>query len=132
MQGLKKLAKPIVLAVVLAIAVLPTFADMAARRDGETAGKANASKAWFAAGCLLDLIGVAGAYLIVPDPPAEALMGKTADYVADYTAGYKDAIRGEDTKYALYGWGTEVVVSGAACCCLSVVSAAGTASTSGQ
>ncbi len=126
MQRLLKLAKPITLAVVLAIAVLPSLANPF--DDGKAAGKANASGAWFAGGCLLGLVGVAGAYLIVPDPPAEELMGKSASEAADFTAGYKDGIRGADTRYAVNGCVTTVAIGIAAGCVLSIAAASSTSS----
>ncbi len=137
MRALLKHAKPIALALALILAMLPALADVNTFQTGKLQGSADAkgkgSKAWFLAGCFLDLIGVGAAYLIVPDPPAESLMGKSSEYVMGYTEGYKDTVRSEDTKYALYGFGTEVAVSllASACyCCCVVVVVGGTASSS--
>lgn len=56
---------------------------------------------WLAAGgilgtagsCLLGTIAIGGAYVYQPVPPAERLLGKSAEYVSFYTDAYKARIR---------------------------------------
>ena len=56
---------------------------------------------WLAAGgilgtagsCLLGSIAIGGAYVYQPVPPAERLLGKSAEYVSFYTDAYKAHIR---------------------------------------
>ena len=56
---------------------------------------------WLAAGgvlgiagnCLLGSLAVGGAYVYQPVPPAERLLGKSAEYVSFYTDAYKARMR---------------------------------------
>ena len=56
---------------------------------------------WLAAGgilgtagsCLLGTIAMGGAYVYQPVPPAERLLGKSAEYVSFYTDAYKARMR---------------------------------------
>ena len=56
---------------------------------------------WLAAGgilgtagsCLLGSIAMGGAYIYQPVPPAERLLGKSAEYVSFYTDAYKARMR---------------------------------------
>ncbi|MCG9134827.1 hypothetical protein J5I95_24480 [Candidatus Poribacteria bacterium] len=56
---------------------------------------------WLAAGgvlgiagnCLLGSLAVGGAYIYQPVPPAERLLGKSAEYVSFYTDAYKARMR---------------------------------------
>lgn len=58
---------------------------------------------WFAAGCLLGVLGLLGAYVIEPSPPATALVGQDEEYVAVYTDCYQETAGGIQQKQALYG-----------------------------
>ena len=71
---------------------------------GQMDGKSNTSGfLWFGAGCLFNWLGVAAAYLILPNPPATRLLGKSSEYVAAYTDAYREAAKGEQTKNAWTG-----------------------------
>ena len=56
---------------------------------------------WLAAGgilgaagsCLLGSVAMGGAYIYQPVPPAERLLGKSAEYVSFYTDAYKARMR---------------------------------------
>ncbi len=66
--------------------------------------QANTNKfMWFGAGCLFGLLGIGAAYLVEPNPPATALVGKNANYVATYTQNYKKIAKGIQTKEAIWG-----------------------------
>ena len=58
---------------------------------------------WFGAGCLFGIFGYGAAYVIKPSPPATRLLGKSPEYVANYTDCYKEAGRKVQTKNALTG-----------------------------
>lgn len=65
---------------------------------------------WFSAGCLFSIAGVAGAYLIRPNPPASLLIGKGPDYVALYADCYNDGAVGNQARWAWIGCGTGCVL----------------------
>ncbi|HEC78905.1 MAG TPA: hypothetical protein ENI34_07160 [candidate division WOR-3 bacterium] len=58
---------------------------------------------WLGCGCIGTIYAVGAAYLIVPGPKAERLLGKSPDYVYIYTNEYKSARRGQQARYALIG-----------------------------
>lgn len=58
---------------------------------------------WFGAGCLLGLIGWGAAYVVKPSPPATRLVGKSPEYVAQYTDCYIEAGKKIQTKKAMNG-----------------------------
>ena len=61
------------------------------------------AKLWIGAGCLFGLLGVGAAYIIKPSPPMSRLLGKSPDYVAVYTACYKDEGKKIQVKSAVKG-----------------------------
>lgn len=65
---------------------------------------------WFSAGCMLSIVGVAGAYLIRPNPPASLLVGRGPDYVATYADCYERGAVGNQAKWAWIGCGTSFVL----------------------
>jgi hypothetical protein len=69
--------------------------------DGERDAKGN--PLWFLAGFGCGIFGVGAAYLIKPEPPAHALMGKSSEYVLGYTEGYQNKSRTQNAMYALGG-----------------------------
>ena len=77
------------------------------RRDGEAE---TSGILWFAAGCGVGLLGVLGAYLIKPNPPASKLVGKSPEFVASYSDCYRDASVSVQTKWAWIGCGTGAVL----------------------
>jgi len=72
------------------------------KMDGERDAKGNIL--WIPGGCCIFLgTTVVLAYLLKPDPPAQALMGKSSEYVLGYTDGYKDKARDKNATYAMIG-----------------------------
>lgn len=77
--------------------------------DARQAAQSKTSGAlWFGAGCLLNGLGVLGAYVVKPDPPMTTLVGKDAVYVAKYTDCYQDEAKSVQTKWAWIGCGASV------------------------
>jgi len=71
---------------------------------GQSDGRANTNGVlWLGAGCLLQVFGVAAAYLYTPTPPAMPLLGKSPEYVAAYTDAYGDAAKSVQTGNAWVG-----------------------------
>jgi len=58
---------------------------------------------WFLGGCIGGIIGLGAAYIIEPDPPSQALVGKSDQYVAEYTDCYAEAGGDKQQDQALYG-----------------------------
>lgn len=78
--------------------------------DARQAAQSKTSSAlWFGAGCLLNGLGVLGAYVIKPDPPMTSIVGKDAVYVAKYTDCYQDEATSVQTKWAWIGCGVSAV-----------------------
>ena len=92
---------------------------------GEKDAEAEVNKTlWFAAGCFLTVLGVVGAYVIEPSPPASRLLGKSPEYVAFYTDAYKAKARNIQVRPALIGCaitGGLYAVSYATCLSFSIV-----------
>jgi len=86
------------------------------RSDGNRDARGNA--AWILAGltgtgfCLcIGCVGVGIAYAIAPSPPAQALLGKSAQYVQGYTEAYKNKARKDNAGYAAAGCATAAVIN---------------------
>lgn len=75
----------------------------------QAASSKTSSTVWFGAGCLLNGLGVIGAYVIKPDPPMTSIVGKDAMYVAKYTDCYQDEATSIQTKWAWIGCGVSAV-----------------------
>jgi hypothetical protein len=58
---------------------------------------------WFGIGCMSIFLGVFAAYLIVPSPGYERLLGKSIVYVKTYQESYRSKRRSLQTRYAIYG-----------------------------
>ena len=58
---------------------------------------------WFGAGCFFNLLGVLGGYLIPMAVPANRIMGKSADYVSNYTACYQEQTKSDNGMAAVWG-----------------------------
>lgn len=69
--------------------------------DGQRDAKGNFL--WFIAGVGCGIFGIGAAYIVKPEPSAEALIGKSSDYVIGYTEGYKEEGRTKNTTYAAVG-----------------------------
>lgn len=54
-------------------------------------------------GCLLGSVGLLGAYIYEPSPPASRLLGKSPEYIVFYTDAYKAKARDLQLKYAATG-----------------------------
>jgi hypothetical protein len=79
-----------------------------ASQDACAAAKAQAQAdvngaTWFAIGCLGGVLGWIIAYVIESNPPATALVGKSPDYVAQYTDCYRIEAKRIRSKHALNG-----------------------------
>jgi len=107
--GLRSL---IALALTAAVLVYPATV-LAAEEEGTAAeatlagqadGQANTNGTlWLGAGCLLQVTGLAAAYLYTPNPPAMRLLGKSPEYIAAYTDAYGDAAKRVQTSNAWIG-----------------------------
>ena len=84
---------------------------------------------WFLGGCLGGIIGLGAAYIIEPDPPSQALVGKSDQYVAEYTDCYKNAAGDTQQTQALYGCLASVAAYGAFYAILAATAASSTATT---
>ena len=87
-----------------------TFAQ--GKMDGERDAKGNAL--WVLAGAGCGIFGVGAAYFMKPSPPAQALVGKSADYVLGYTDGYQNKARNANAGYACGGWAAFIAIYAAA------------------
>ena len=92
-------------------------ARVAAERDAEADAK---QVLWIggnfllavAGGCVLGSVGLLGAYLYEPVPPASRLMGKSPEYVLFYADAYKSRARSLQLRSAFIGCLGGSVVSG--------------------
>jgi hypothetical protein len=101
--------------VLLVVALLSTCAPvltLAYATGGDSCGQAKTDAMtdsggskwlWFAAGFFFNLLGVAGGYLIPMPVPANRIMGKSADYVANYSACYQEQSKGDNGMMAVWG-----------------------------
>lgn len=55
-------------------------------------------------GCCLQLIGILLPYIINYDPPAEKLMGKSADYIMGYSKQYNSSMKNKNMINAIIGY----------------------------
>ncbi len=87
-----------------------TFVDARSVAEFDAEDDVNTS-VWLAAGGLLGIVGnlplgaiaIGGAYVYQPVPPAERLLGKSAEYVTVYTEAYKTRSRNLRLSAALKG-----------------------------
>lgn len=74
------------------------------KAQAEAAAEAHVNKMlWFAAGCLLNLVGVFLAYTARPSPPEAHLIGKSPEYVAEYTEAFQAKAKSIRTNHSLEG-----------------------------
>jgi len=78
------------------------------KMDGERDAKGNAL--WILAGAGCGIFGVGAAYFMKPSPPAQALVGKSIDYVLGYTEGYQTKARNANVGYACGGWAAFIAI----------------------
>jgi len=81
------------------------------KMEGEQA--ASGSAIWFVGGFCCGLVGVGAAYVFPPDPPAEALLGKSPEYIMGYKEGYQNKARRKNLMYAGVGYATA--------CCIGII-----------
>lgn len=74
--------------------------------EGQMSGKAAGKGAWYFAGCLFGIVGVAIAYVVTPSPSPTAIMGKSTEYVLGYNDGFKKAAAKKNATSACYGLAT--------------------------
>jgi len=86
----------------------------AAMAAGEADAQADTSGGlWFAAGCLIGVVGVILGYVVEPSPPPTRMLGKSPEYVTAYTQSYRYAGKKEQGSKALTGCllGTAIAVA---------------------
>ncbi len=81
---------------------------MQGKQDGELAAKG--SPVYMLLGCGCGIIGFIAALVSSPEPPAEALMGKSEEYVLGFTEGYKSKSRSKNIANACSGWALGVAL----------------------
>jgi hypothetical protein len=102
-RGYQSAISTLLVVLLLSIPIAPVFAASAeedACVAGQTTAKASTSGAWLFAGCLGGWIGLICAYMMTPNPPAMALVGKSPEYVAKYTDCYREAAKSKQTGLA--------------------------------
>ncbi|TES92058.1 MAG: hypothetical protein E3J87_06285 [Candidatus Cloacimonadota bacterium] len=117
----KKLKRPI--AQCITVIVLITSSQLPSQETKDTGivaravadAEADAEKdinriTWLGCGCIFTVYTLGAAYLIVPSPKQERLMGKSYDYVWAYTQAYKSRRRALQLRYALIGTGISSVI----------------------
>jgi hypothetical protein len=90
-------------------ATFPLVSDyyLQGRADGARDGEGR--YVWFLGGAACSIVGVGASYVMKPDPPTAALMGKSAEYAMGYTEGYRKVSQEKNTTYAWYGCAADVV-----------------------
>jgi hypothetical protein len=84
-----------------------TYSDGLMR--GQIEAKGNAL--WLLAGFGCNCLGVLAAYMVKPNPPTYALVGKSSDYVMGYTEGYQKKSKNKNANYAWLGCAANALVS---------------------
>jgi len=105
---MRKLKIYLAIAMSLIVFATPILAQqgeiMKGRMDGEQAARSNVNGTlWLAVGCVGCVVGLAMAYIYEPNPSATLLLGKSPEYVAAYTDGYKSAAKSVQTNRAWIG-----------------------------
>lgn len=107
--------KIIVLLLVILIITTPLLTQELNSNDDYYQGKvdgerdAHGNLLWIAAGFLFPYGNIA-AYLIKPNPPVQAFMGKSAQYILGYKDGYQKKAALKNFKYSCLGSGILVAV----------------------
>lgn len=79
--------------------------------DAEEDAKTDVSAAkWLGCGCITSGCGVGAAYLMVPSPRSDRLMGKSPGYVRTYIKAYKSKARSVQTRNAMIGCAVSTAV----------------------
>jgi hypothetical protein len=113
MQSTAVFRKFLVLLLVTLMLFIPVFGQQQTSdyAKGKADGERDAAGSWSDSGNLLWMLAGMGcgifaigtAYVIRPDPPSNALIGKSADYILGYTESYKDHRHNTNTVSAAYG-----------------------------
>ncbi|MGA2506934.1 MAG: hypothetical protein ABSF80_05600 [Chitinispirillaceae bacterium] len=88
---------------------------LAGKRNGKL--DAEGKKAWILAGlpgiCCYGAggIGIILSFMVPPEPPESALLGKSTSYIFGYTEAYKSAARWKNAKWATLGCGIGTAVT---------------------
>jgi len=82
---------------------LNAFVDSDPVADAQMYADRESGGTWFLIGCVGGFIGYIVATAITPTPPATALVGKDAEYVATFTDVYQSEVKSVRTRNALYG-----------------------------
>ena len=97
----------IVFSLTLVLITMPSLAQVESsdflqgKQDGKMAAKGNVVYTLLGVGC--GVIGLIAAVVSEPEPPAEALIGKSEEYVFGYTEGYKNESRKKNIGGAVGG-----------------------------
>ena len=78
--------------------------------DGERNGTEASSRVWLAGGFFLLIVGFIGSLILVPNPSAEALVGKSPEYIEGYTKGFKSSARSKNSEYAAIGCISSIII----------------------
>jgi len=102
------LGKALSLFMAVLILVVPVIAQVTSQQkaivEAENLAEKNVNKfLWFAFGFLCNFVGPAVGYLLAPDPPQAALLGKSPEYVATFTDAYQKKAKSIQGTYGLYG-----------------------------
>ena len=76
-----------------------TQAMLDAERDAKSAN----TLIWGFAGFGCGVFGVIGSYFVTPEVPIERLLGKSPEYIAYYTATYKERVRKSQVQVSIVG-----------------------------
>ncbi len=78
--------------------------DVCAQAKNDASMDAGNNKwVWMAAGCFLSVWGILIAYVVAPSVPSTRVMGKSSEYVTNYTMCYQDTARSEQSMSAVWG-----------------------------
>ena len=77
----------------------------------EDAKTFNSGVGFVAAGFLCGIFGFGSAAIYTPKPPAERVVGKSADYVVMYSSCYEKEAKNKNMKMACIGWAVGAAVT---------------------
>lgn len=84
-------------------ALINSYQDSDPVAEAEAAADRENGTVWFIGGCLGTVLTLILAQVMDPTPPASALLGKSDEYVAQYTDTYIEEVKSKRTKNAIYG-----------------------------
>lgn len=109
------LGKALSLFLALLILAVPILAQQTSQQqaiiEAEKQAKQDTNKTlWFIIGFFGNVLGLAAGFLLTPNPPATALLGKSSEYAAFYTETYQKKAKSIRGNNALYGCGTSTAL----------------------